>query len=47
MYIYTFVFFFITLGDFMEEKGSKQSQVKNGIYELLIKGPGVPSVAQE
>lgn len=31
----------------MEEKGSKQSQVKNGIYELLIKGPGVPSVAQQ
>lgn len=37
MYIYKFLFF-ITLGDFLEGKRSKQSQIKDVIYELLIKG---------
>lgn len=37
MYIYRFLFF-ITLGEFLEGKSSKQSQIKSVIYELLIKG---------
>jgi len=37
MYIYKFLFF-ITLGDFLEGKRSKQSQIKDVIYELLMKG---------
>ena len=37
MYIYKFLFF-ITLGEFVEAKSGKQNQIKNVIYELLIKG---------
>ena len=36
MYIYIFLFF-ITLGEWVEGKSSKQSQIKNVIYERLIK----------
>lgn len=37
MYIYIFLFF-ITLGEFVKAKSSKQNQIKNVNNELLMKG---------
>lgn len=37
MYIFN-VLSFITLWEFVEAKSSKQNQIKDVIYELLIKG---------